>query len=68
MVLADALFSNAGMAAAFDDAALVRHALAFERALAEAEASLGLIPHASAVAIGRIARFLEGYRKRHATG
>ena len=49
--LADALFSHTAMAEAFGDVELIRHALAFEQALAEAEAKRGIIPHASATAI-----------------
>ncbi len=41
------------MLAVFDDAGAIRRALAFESALAEAEAAVGLIPSAIAKAIGR---------------
>jgi 3-carboxy-cis,cis-muconate cycloisomerase len=41
------------MLAVFDDAATIRHALAFERALARAEAATGLIPPAVAQEIER---------------
>ena len=51
--LADALFSHTAMAEAFGDVELIRHALAFEQALAEAEAQRGIIPHASATAIAQ---------------
>ncbi len=45
------LFSSAEIAACFDDAALLRAMLDFERALARAEATCGVIPAAAAEGI-----------------
>lgn len=50
-LLRDRLASTPAMLAAFDDAATLRHALAFEAALARASAAEGLIPTAAGEAI-----------------
>ena len=47
------MLSNAAMRAVCDDAAYVRHMLAFEGALARAEAALGVIPSPAAVTISK---------------
>jgi 3-carboxy-cis,cis-muconate cycloisomerase len=51
--------SSAEMPAIFADEALVAHALAFEAALAQAEAECGVIPKSTAHSIGEAARTLK---------
>ena len=51
--------STVEMAAVFDDAALIAHALAFEAALARAEADCDVIPASAAAAIAKAAATLK---------
>lgn len=58
-VLRSRPLTSAAMLAIFDDRAMLRHALAFERELARAQAAVGLIPDPVAKRIGRACEDIE---------
>ncbi len=53
------IFSSQGMRAIWSDQARIQHFLDFERALAEAQAVLGIVPKNAADEIGRYCRVEE---------
>lgn len=53
------IFASQPIAACFDDASLLAAMLAFERALAKAEASVGMIPQTAADGIDAVSRSIE---------